>query len=186
MILYNILLINIKKTESIFAISTTEDLFILLGFEKTPQWLKKQEKMDLNLGLMVQEENILQKIKNKEIAITQLTLRNSEAEISNIFDNLPKYITDKYTCFLTNKIFVDVNPLNVNKAKVIIYLKEKYNLDYSNIFTFGDSGNDIEMLKLTKNSFAMANATNTAKIAANNVIGDHNSNAIYDVIIKNC
>lgn len=59
---------------------------------------------------------------------------------------------------------------------------KEWGIQDSEIATFGDSGNDLEMIKNTAYSFAMENAQEQVKQAAKMVIGSNNTEAILDEI----
>lgn len=77
---------------------------------------------------------------------------------------------------------IDLIILGVNKYTGLKLLGKKWHISDSEIATFGDSGNDLEMLKHTKYSFAMENAQEQIKKAANSIIGSNNSEALLDTI----
>lgn len=62
-----------------------------------------------------------------------------------------------------HKNFVDINRKNVSKKTGIKDILKNLNLDFSNIVSFGDGANDIEMLKESKIGVAMGNASEEVK-----------------------
>ncbi|WP_311776005.1 HAD hydrolase family protein [Listeria booriae] len=61
-------------------------------------------------------------------------------------------------------------------------LGEEWGIKDDEIATFGDSGNDLEMLQHTTHSYAMQNAQENVKHAANTIIGSNDSEAVLDTI----
>lgn len=61
---------------------------------------------------------------------------------------------------------IDVIKKGNNKGTAMKYLLDLWGMNSDNLMAFGDGGNDIEMLKLAKYSYAMENASPDAKEAA--------------------
>ncbi|AND79288.1 Cof-type HAD-IIB family hydrolase [Streptococcus pantholopis] len=61
---------------------------------------------------------------------------------------------------------LDIIPAHVHKGTGLKYLLEYWGLTADSLLAFGDGGNDLEMLKLAKYSYAMANATAEVKNTA--------------------
>lgn len=65
-----------------------------------------------------------------------------------------------------HQLSVDVDPAGGTKAKGIEKVLQLYNMSLDDAYAFGDGLNDIEMLKLIPNSFAMGNGEEEVKQAA--------------------
>lgn len=61
----------------------------------------------------------------------------------------------------------DILPKAVHKAVGLKFLMKEWQISSSEIMVFGDSANDLEMLSLVDQSYAMANATDVVKKVAN-------------------
>lgn len=70
---------------------------------------------------------------------------------------------------LNNRCWIDIVTLNMCKSEGIHSLEKIYGINSRDIITLGDSENDIDMLKNFR-SFAMENALDITKEAADNVI----------------
>ncbi|MGT2844230.1 Cof-type HAD-IIB family hydrolase [Streptococcus hongkongensis] len=79
---------------------------------------------------------------------------------------------------------VDVIGRGVNKGTAMSFLLNHWGLKASNLVAFGDSDNDLEMLNLTDNSYAMLNANNTVKKVATYQTTTNNENGVLVVIDK--
>ncbi|KAK2197644.1 bifunctional HAD superfamily/HAD-superfamily hydrolase [Babesia duncani] len=66
--------------------------------------------------------------------------------------------------------FVDINPPGVTKARGVSILCERYGVEPSEIAFIGDGFNDIEIMQLSKFSFAMGNASDEVKKHAKYVL----------------
>lgn len=77
---------------------------------------------------------------------------------------------------------IDLIIPGVHKARGLAQLGEKCGIAPAEIAAFGDSGNDIEMLKYAGMSFAMANAQEKVKQAAQTIIGSNNQESVLEQI----
>lgn len=77
---------------------------------------------------------------------------------------------------------IDMSTKGMNKAEGLKYLGSKYKINPREMVAFGDSGNDVGMLKYVGNSYATGTALPIAKRAANHVIGSSNDSAVQKEI----
>lgn len=78
--------------------------------------------------------------------------------------------------------FVDLIQPGVHKANGLRMLQERWGITNEQSAAFGDSPNDLEMLRHVEHSFAMGNAEPAVKAVAKKVIGDNTSEALLDTI----
>ena len=78
--------------------------------------------------------------------------------------------------------FVEVVPLACSKGKAIQSLMKELNVSYENSYSFGDSVNDVEMLKVTKQSIVMGNAPEEVKKLATYVTKTAAENGLYEAM----
>ncbi len=69
------------------------------------------------------------------------------------------YISEDFQYIQREGSFCELVPKGFSKATGIKFLLEYYNVPIENIFVFGDSNNDLEMLKYVPNSIAMGKCT---------------------------
>lgn len=81
----------------------------------------------------------------------------------------------KMDVFQTSPYFMEFMVPNVNKANGL----RRLGINFDNCIAFGDSMNDIEMLKAAKYSVAMGNADERVKAAAGYVTKSNNEEGIY-------
>jgi Cof subfamily protein (haloacid dehalogenase superfamily) len=73
------------------------------------------------------------------------------------------------TCYSSPVLF-EINPLGVNKGEALRRLQKHLGMEDAPLFTAGDGGNDVPMLKEARVSFAPATASQAARDAANVII----------------
>lgn len=77
----------------------------------------------------------------------------------------------------------DIRPTKVNKFTGLKELMKYYNVTKEEIASIGDQGSDIELLKNTKYSFAVKNASDEAKKSAHFLLNkSNNENAVSEMI----
>ncbi|MDW2922252.1 Cof-type HAD-IIB family hydrolase [Mesomycoplasma ovipneumoniae] len=174
-----------QESNSICAFSTPHSLFEYSS-QKSYDWLKKQHIMDLNYYTKVNNFEILEIIETDPI--TQIAFRNDEKLIKDLYKKWSKKLENHYKVTITNRIFLDINPLNVDKASAISDLLVKNNLTTDHLVAFGDSSNDFQMIKLARYGFAMQDATPDLIEVASRKIGSCKSDTIartIDILLEN-
>ena len=80
-------------------------------------------------------------------------------------------------------LFADVNPGGVSKQIGVETFCQHFGIDVSETMAFGDGGNDITMLKLTKIGVAMGNANDNVKEIADHITEDVDNDGIEKALI---
>ena len=78
-------------------------------------------------------------------------------------------MTDRYHGFRTSPYTFEVVNANVSKVKGILKVCDKLGITIDEVMAFGDSSNDVEMIKAVGLGVVMANGTSDAKAVANDV-----------------
>lgn len=147
-----------------------------------PYWVTSTQIMDMDLVNRCTKEELRKLVFSKDAVITQIAIRNPKSTAENNTKIVKDFIGLGHNVCLTNSIYTDVNPLGISKYNGIKKLLFKTFTFKWNLVTFGDSGNDKEMLQQAKLGFAVGNATQEAKESASEVIGDHNTGAIGETV----
>ena len=144
----------------------------------------KEEKDEL-LGLSNTIENlsslkfgdVKKKFFNEDVYHISIQIKKELEKTTEFFSKLQ----DKNLCKITisSGSFIDADDLGVNKFAGVKKILNDLNInDLNNVYCFGDSNNDIEMLKNIPNSIAMGNANNEVKKIASKIIGGNNEPSI--------
>lgn len=111
--------------------------------------------------------------------ITQLSLFSLNDFCVNNFSKFKELFSKDCSIYLTNSVYLDLNPKNISKWSGLLELANILNIDKNDIVTFGDSGNDYEMiLNAGKNGYALENSHPDLKEKIKPRIGTNNTNAI--------
>ena len=164
-----------KETKSFFVMSTTEHVKKLNFFdgENVPEWIRVSVN---DFGEPDKLEDVI--LASKTDKITQLTIKNEHGLIVEKALELKRVYGKDYALHIANEVYLDVNPKGVSKLTGIEIVLEKYGITPSEVMSFGDSGNDIQMIKGTGYGVAMENANDGAKTVADEIIGHHSTDAI--------
>jgi hypothetical protein len=109
-------------------------------------------------------------------------LFETEKQLFDCKANIPSgWVVDAYT---TGNIRMDIHLPGYTKGTAVGYLYEKLGVSFYDTFAFGDSCNDIEMLKTVKRGIAMGNATDEIKAIAFDITDDVTNDGIYNELKK--
>lgn len=98
-------------------------------------------------------------------------------------DLLNSPFAEKYQLVRSYVTYFEVLEKSTNKGKAVKKLKEILNINEEKIITIGDNDNDVEMLLVAKNSYAVLSASPMAKECAKYTLDiDNNSGAIARLI----
>ena len=111
--------------------------------------------------------------------ITQLSVHSQDDFCIKHFNEFKDMFSQNLSVYLTNSHYLDLNPKNRSKWEGLKELARALNISQNNIVTFGDSGNDYEMiLGAGENGYAMANSHKDLTDKIKPKIGTNNTNAI--------
>lgn len=120
---------------------------------------------------------IIDNLANITDEITKVTVCILEG-IDDLSKSLESELGDSYEILISGDIWLDVIKKGASKANAFPILHEELGIKPEEMLIFGDYDNDIAMLEMSPNSFAMADASSGAKNAANFVIGKNDDHAV--------
>lgn len=88
---------------------------------------------------------------------------------------------NSYEISVAAKNNVEITANGINKAIGLEALIKHLGITADEIITIGDSGNDVHMLRMTPNSYAVANAMQSAKDAAFNLTVSNDEHVIHTI-----
>lgn len=115
--------------------------------------------------------------------VTQVSLRATKEMVAELLD-ICKPLEDKADIHIAGEVYLDINPKDTSKLTGIEDLSKHINMNVKDFIAFGDSGNDLQMLAGAGYGIAMANGTEAAKKAANEVIGNNDTDAIAQKVLE--
>ncbi|MDO4902877.1 MAG: Cof-type HAD-IIB family hydrolase [Limosilactobacillus sp.] len=96
-------------------------------------------------------------------------------KLTPIIADLPDELKTQYHAVQSQPMIMEFLPLGVNKAAGLKVLLEHFGEDFSNLMTFGDADNDLEMIEAAEQGIVMENGLPQVKAVAT-AITDSNEN----------
>lgn len=118
-------------------------------------------------------------------SIIQISVHLEEHVVRKCWEEWEELYGNDYELTITSKRNIDINLKNISKLSRTKEIAKMENIDYENVFVFGDSQNDLKGLEYYNNTYAMENALEDVKKVAKNVIGNNDSKDIGKVVLKN-
>lgn len=109
-----------------------------------------------------------------EISKFSSSIKNTE------YKQALKEMEEWYDFLVHENVVVEGVPKGFSKASGIRFVCEKLGIEHKNTYAFGDSVNDVEMLKYVAHGIAMGNGTDEAKQAADYVTDELHADGIYN------
>lgn len=99
-------------------------------------------------------------------------------ELSDFGTHIQKTVTDNVEITSSGLNFFELGPPDINKATALEKLISTLNIKKEDTWAFGDEQNDIDMLKWAGQSYAMENAENSVKEAADFVAPSNDEDGV--------
>ena len=117
-------------------------------------------------------------------SIIKVMMIDEPEVLQKAIDNLPKEVYEKYTVVRSAPFFLEFLNKKVNKGTGVELLAKHLNIKQEEIMTFGDAGNDLDMIVYAGMGVAMANAFDEVKEAANYITDSNENDGVAKAIEK--
>ena len=115
-------------------------------------------------------------------SIDKLLILGDEEDISKLEIELVEKFGGDLSIFRSARTMIELASPKVNKGNALKWLCEKLNIKQSECVAFGDSENDISMIKYAGLGVAMGNALDSVKACADMVTATNNQDGVAEVI----
>lgn len=189
------LVINNESREHLFELGMSKDdlnpLFDYVRQQQLPlDVLDFEQVYELNDYPGSIYQTVLKNIKFNDIAMAELptttyskaVMAIEPARLSKIIADLPADLKQHYHAVQSQPMIMEFLPKHLNKAVGLKALLDHFGADFSNLMSFGDADNDLEMIEAAAQGIVMANGLPKVKQAAT-AITDSNDN---DGVAKYC
>lgn len=99
-------------------------------------------------------------------------------KLTTIIKHLPAELTERYHAVQSQPMIMEFLPIGVNKAAGLKVLLEHFGADFSNLMSFGDADNDLEMIKAAAQGIVMANGLPEVKQAATAITDSNDDDGV--------
>lgn len=103
-------------------------------------------------------------------------------ETDEIVGSIQKQFKDRISVVSSGHGSIDIIIPGLHKAHALTILQKEWNISNDEIMVFGDGGNDLEMIKHAKYSYAVDNASTKVKNASKYLALSNNEDGVLDVI----
>lgn len=117
-------------------------------------------------------------------SIIKVMMIDEPEVLQKAVDNLPQEVYDKYTVVRSTPYFLEFLNKAVNKGTGVELLAKHLGVKQDEIMTFGDAGNDLDMIVYAGMGVAMANAFDEVKEAANYITDSNEEDGVAKAIEK--
>ena len=142
------------------------EIEFILCSEKTAYSLSKNLHFHGLLNEYYEAHTLINSLDQTKDDILKLALYHKEGGEQHIYPHFQEY-DGPLKVKVSGDYWVDISDKNANKGFALETLMKKYQVNPDELIVFGDYNNDLEMLALTPNSVAMANAHKQVLAAAN-------------------
>lgn len=116
--------------------------------------------------------------------IYKINFSMSSAKAKKTADDFIKRHPDKIVNAPWGEGFYDITDIGADKAIATKWLADYLDIPYDEVYTYGDSYNDLELMLSFKNSYAPSNAIDLIKDAAKHVIGDYDDHSVIKDMLE--
>lgn len=124
----------------------------------------------------------LQRDLPNDISIKKITMMVDVADCDRIMTEFNRDFEGNLTATTSGYGAIDILKTGITKAWGLEQLLRHYGYDSSQLMAFGDGGNDIEMLALAGQAYAMDNAPAFVKAVADAIAPSHKNDGVLQVI----
>lgn len=175
-----------ESFEVYFMLQTDYDVYCLKMWDlkNPPQWTLNERVVEImsHYNNVVDEKTFFEKAISDKVL--QLTFMSVPENLNNIQPVIKEFLGDKLTVHKVGGNYIDITINNVNKFLSLEKIRKIENIEMNDVYVFGDSGNDYEMIKGYKNSYCMGNGSPVIKEIASEIIGDNSSDTIGKKILE--
>ena len=114
--------------------------------------------------------------------IQKVLVYDLSLDVDQLFRNVSSAVGDEAVASYSGLPFIELAAGQVTKATALRLLADDLGVDRREVACFGDNHNDLPMLQWAGRSYAMANGTDDAKAAADEVIGPNDDDGLASKI----
>jgi len=146
-----------SKNKVLHALESTQDTHPVLCGKNQAYITNKSTQFESKLQEYYTKYEVITDLRSYEGLVMKIAIYHFDSSEKYIYPAV-KHFEDSMKVKVSGANWVDVSHRNAHKGFALNKLMEMHKLNANEVLVFGDYNNDIEMLKLSNYSFAMANA----------------------------
>lgn len=104
--------------------------------------------------------------------------------VNKLFDCISKDLTNDFEVLISMPFFIEVYKKNNDKYQSLLKVADEYGISSDEIMTFGDSLNDLTLVKNGKIGIAMGNSVPKVKEVASYVASDNDHYGVTEALVR--
>lgn len=104
--------------------------------------------------------------------------------LQKIIPTIPEALKAHFNVVQSQPHILEFLPKGVNKSVGLKHLLNHFGMDFTNLMTFGDADNDLEMIKAAADGVVMANGLPNVKAVADHITGSNDDDGVAEYLEK--
>ncbi|MBZ9627752.1 Cof-type HAD-IIB family hydrolase [Psychroflexus sp. CAK1W] len=170
--------------------SNTHDLHLSLYHNddwfapQLDQWTKREINNTKVNPTIKSNEDVLKLWERNNNGAHKIMCMGDAKLVSEFYDELAKKLTEDLHLYRSKDTYIEIAPKQISKKSAIEFLiASEFGLHLSDVLSFGDNYNDIEMLQASGHGVAVGNAKNEVKLAADEIIGNAKEDGVAEFLL---
>lgn len=128
-------------------------------------------------------EDIICHYTEVEEPVSKILFADRPEEVDKLVQLLAKYAeSEKYDLIRSDPKYYEVLPKGSSKGDLVVKIAQMLGVDIKNTIAVGDNDNDVSMIKIVGKGYAVSNASDNAKAAADFITVSNEEHAISKII----
>ena len=146
-------------------------------------WTKREINNTKVQPTIKSNEEVLKHWKANKLGAHKIMCMGNPKLVNEFYMLLSEEFSSEIHLYRSKDTYIEMAPKQISKQSAIEFLiTSEFDLDVSDVMSFGDNYNDIEMLKACGLGLAVGNAKEEVKFVANEVIGYAKEDGVADFL----
>ncbi|MGT2866792.1 Cof-type HAD-IIB family hydrolase [Streptococcus fryi] len=170
-----------KHKEYRVIVQTDQGMFMVDGATFNPdEFMISEEQMSAFLSRItfISDFNLLP----QDASYIKMSMMFPIEQCDALIADFNAHFTGNITAVTSGYGSVDMSATGIHKAWGLQKLLERWEVSPEEVMAFGDADNDIELLKMAGYSYAMTNASDKVKAAANFIAPHHRDQGVLEIL----
>jgi len=183
--------INAHISSEIVDLVTAADLHVSIFEEDTwyspkeDQWTERETRITKGIPIIDDIRSVLDRWRTDNTGAHKIMTMGDEQVIDQVEKNLQHTFGESIHIYRSKSTYLELAPRSISKASALkLVLKNRFDIDLSEVMAFGDNYNDIEMIQAVGLGIAVNNARPEVKAVAKDITGNSKEDGVAAAIEK--